>query len=141
MKIIIFGCGKIGSTIIESLVNEGHDVTAIDENPSVIAEISDIYDVMCVCGNGADYDTLKEAQGEKCDLFVAVAGSDELNMLSCFMAKRMGADQTIARIRTPAYNDSGLNFMRQQLGLSFSINPELLAAQELFNLTKPVFFD
>ncbi len=134
MRIIIVGCGKIGSTIIESLVNEGHDVTAVDSNPAVIAEITDIYDVMGVCGNGADCDTLSEANIEKADLFVAVAGSDELNMLSCFMAKRMGAGHTIARIRTPGYNDAGLSFMCQQLDLSVSINPELLAAQELFNI-------
>ena len=134
MKIIIVGCGKIGTTIISSLVNEGHDVVAIDENPSVIAEISDIYDVMCVCGNGADCDTLTEAQVESAELFVAVAGSDELNMLSCFLAKRMGAGHTIARIRNPNYNDKELGFMRQQLDLTVSINPELLAAQELFNI-------
>lgn len=134
MKIIIVGCGKIGTTIISSLVNEGHDVTAIDENPAVIAEISDIYDVMCVCGNGADCDTLNEAQVETAELFVAVAGSDELNMLSCFLAKRMGANHTIARIRNPDYNDKELGFMRQQLDITVSINPELLAAQELFNI-------
>lgn len=134
MNIVIVGCGKIGRTIISSLVNEGHDVVAIDENPAVIAEISDIYDVMCVCGNGADCDTLSEAQVEKADLFVAVAGSDELNMLSCFIAKRMGVAHTIARIRTPDYNDKGLSFMRQQLDLSVSINPEQLAGQELFNI-------
>ncbi len=134
MKIIIVGCGKIGTTILSSLVNEGHDIVAIDENPSVIAEISDIYDVMCVCGNGADCDTLTEAQVESAELFVAAAGSDELNMLSCFLAKRMGAGQTIARIRNPNYNDKELGFMRQQLDLTVSINPELLAAQELFNI-------
>lgn len=134
MNIVIVGCGKIGRTIISSLVNEGHDVVAIDENPAIIAEISDIYDVMCVCGNGADCDTLSEAQVEKADLFVAVAGSDELNMLSCFIAKRMGVAHTIARIRTPDYNDKGLSFMRQQLDLSVSINPEQLAGQELFNI-------
>ena len=134
MNIVIVGCGKIGRTIISSLVNEGHDVVAIYENPAIIAEISDIYDVMCVCGNGADCDTLSEAQVEKADLFVAVAGSDELNMLSCFIAKRMGVAHTIARIRTPDYNDKGLSFMRQQLDLSVSINPEQLAGQELFNI-------
>ena len=136
MNIVIVGCGKIGRTIISSLVNEGHDVVAIDENPAIIAEISDIYDVMCVCGNGADCDTLSEAQVEKADLFVAVAGSDELNMLSCFMAKRFGADRTIARIRTPEYNDQSLSFIRQELDINFSINPELLTALELFSILK-----
>ena len=91
MKIIIVGCGKIGNTIIESLVREGHDVVAVDSDPAIIADISNIYDVMCVCGTGADYDTLAEAGVSSANMVVAVTGSDELNMLSCFIAKKMGA--------------------------------------------------
>ena len=136
MRIIIVGCGKIGTTIIASLVNEGHDVVAIDDNPDIIADITNAYDAMGVCGNGADCETLAEAEVEKAELFVSVTGSDELNMLSCFIARRMGAKHTIARIRNPEYNDSSLGFLCQQLDLSVSINPELLAAQELFNMLK-----
>ena len=62
MKIIIVGGGKIGATLIESLESEGHDITVVDSNQKVIDEISNIYDVMCVCGNGVDNDTLKEAE-------------------------------------------------------------------------------
>ncbi len=136
MKIIIVGCGKIGTTILSSLVSEGHDVVAVDDDPNTISEIANIYDAMCVCGNGADSDTLTEAGVSKAELFVAVTGSDELNMLSCFIARCMGAMHTIARIRNPEYNDSSIGFMRQHLGLSMSINPELLAAQELYNILK-----
>lgn len=136
MKIIIVGCGKIGTTILSNLVAEGHDVVGIDSDSAVISEITNIYDAMGVCGNGADCETLSEAGVESAELFAAVTGSDELNMLSCFLAKRMGAKHTIARIRNPEYNDSSLGFMRQQLGLSMSVNPELLAAQELYNLLK-----
>ena len=136
MRIIIVGCGKIGTTIIASLVNEGHDVVAVDDNPDIIADITNTYDAMGVCGNGTDCETLAEAEVEKAELFVSVTGSDELNMLSCFIARRMGAKHTIARIRNPEYNDSSLGFLCQQLDLSVSINPELLAAQELFNMLK-----
>lgn len=136
MNILVAGCGKIGTTIIASLVAEGHDVTAIEADAAVLDDITNIYDIIGVCGNGADCETLGEAGVEKAELFVAVTGSDELNMLSCFMAKKMGARHTIARIRNPEYNDRSLGFMRQQLGLSMSINPELLAAQELFNILK-----
>ncbi len=134
MKIIIVGCGKIGTTIIESLVREGHDVVAVDSDPAIIADISNVYDVMCVCGTGADYDTLAEAGVSGANMVVAVTGSDELNMLSCFIAKKMGAEQTVARIRNPEFNDKNLGFMKQQLGISLSINPELLVAKEFFNL-------
>ncbi len=136
MNIIVAGCGKIGTAVVSSLVNEGHDVIAVDENPAVINEITNVYDVMAVCGNGADCETLEEARIDICDIFVAVTGSDELNMLSCFIAKKMGAKHTVARIRNPEYNDRSLSFMRHHLEISMSINPELLLAQELHNLLK-----
>ncbi len=136
MKIVIVGCGKIGSSIISSLVGEGNDVVAIDNSPAIIEEIGNIYDVMCVCGNGTDCETLEEAGADKAELFVAVTGSDEFNMLSCFLAERMGAKHTIARIRNPEYNDKSLTFLRQELGLTVSINPEWMAARELYNILK-----
>ena len=82
MKIIIFGCGKIGTTIIESLVGEGHDIVAVDKDPKVVEEVTNIYDVMGLCGNGVDSETMTEAGTADAELFVAVTGSDELNMLS-----------------------------------------------------------
>lgn len=136
MKILIVGCGKIGGTILSSLLSEGHDIVAIDSDPTVITELTNIYDVMGICGNGVDSDILEEAGVKNADIFIAVTGSDEFNMLSCFLAKKMGASHTIARIRTPEYNDSSLSFMKKQLELSLSINPEYLAAQELFNILK-----
>lgn len=136
MNIIIVGCGKIGTTVLASLVAEGHDIVAVDSDPQVISEISNIYDILCVCGSGTDCNTLSEAGVEKAELFVATTGSDELNMLSCFIASKMGAKHTIARIRNPEYNDQSLGFLRQQLGLSMSINPDLLAAQELYHLLR-----
>ena len=132
MKIIIVGCGKIGTSIISSLVEEGNDVVAIDNNQAVIDEIGNIYDVMCVCGNGADCETLEEAGVSKAELFLATTASDELNMLACFVAERMGAKHTIARIRNPEYNDKSLDFLSKQLGLTVSVNPEWMAAKELF---------
>lgn len=136
MHIIIAGCGKIGTTILSDLVAEGHDIVAVDSNPEVIGEISNLYDSMCVCGSATDCETLSEAGVERAELFIAVTGSDELNMLSCFIARKMGARHTVARIRSPEYNDRNLGFMRQHLNLSMSINPDLLAAQELYHLFK-----
>lgn len=136
MNIIIVGCGKIGTTVLSSLLAEGHDIVAVDSDPQVISEISNIYDSMCVCGSGTDCDTLTEAGVEKAELFVATTGSDELNMLSCFIAGKMGAKHTVARIRNPEYNAQSLGFMRQQLELSMSFNPDLIAAQELYHILK-----
>ena len=136
MNIIVVGCGKIGTTIIASLVSEGHSVIAMDDDPEVLGEITNVHDIMGVCGNAADYESLQEAGANRAELFVAVTGSDEMNMLSCFMAKKLSAQHTIARIRNPGYNAKGLSFIRQQLGLSMSINPEQLAARELYNILK-----
>ena len=136
MKIIVVGCGKIGMTIIESLVSEGHDVTVVDKNSKIVSEVVDLYDCMGICGSGTDYETLEEAGANNCEMFIAVTGLDEFNMLSCFLAKKMGSNHTIARIRNPEYNDKSLGFMKDQLGLSLAINPELLAAQETFNVLK-----
>lgn len=136
MNITVVGCGKIGRAIIENLVAEGHNITAVDNNSFVVEKIVDTYDCIGICGSGTDCDTLAESGVENCRLFIAVTSSDEFNMLSCFMAKRMGARHTIARIRNPEYNDNNLEFMRQQLGISMAINPELLAAKEAFNMLK-----
>lgn len=136
LKIIIVGCGKIGKTILKSLTNEGHNVIAVDNDPEVIEEITNIYDVIGVCGNGTDCDVLDEAGASDAEMFIAATSSDELNMLSCYLAKKMGAKHTIARIRNPEYNLKSLGFLRQQLDLSMAINPEMLAAKEMFNILK-----
>ena len=136
MRIIIAGCGKIGSTIVESLSGEGHDILIIDNNDAIIQELTNVYDVMGVCGNCVDSDVLEEANVGSADLYIAVADSDELNMLSCFLARKMGAMNTIARIRTPEYNDKSLGVMKSNLEISVPINPERLAARELLNILK-----
>ncbi|MBR7100234.1 MAG: Trk system potassium transporter TrkA [Clostridia bacterium] len=136
MKIIVVGCGKIGKTIIESLVKERHEVFAVDSNPDVVEEIRNLYDVICLCGNGTEYENLKSLGVDKAELFIAVTPSDELNMLACFAAKRMGAHYTVARIRNLENNDASLDFFKEQLELSMAINPERLAAEAIYQILK-----
>ncbi len=136
MKIIVVGCGKIGIALIESLVSEGHNVVAVDRSPEVLTELTNIYDVISACGNGTDWDLLREVDADTADLFISVTGSDELNMLSCFLARRMGAKHTVARIRNPEHNDGSLAFLRGELELSLVLNPERLVARELYNILK-----
>ena len=134
MKITVVGCGKIGCTVINALLSEGHEIVAIDNDPDVISDITNIYDVMTVCGSGTDSDVLLEAGNA--NLLIAVTGSDEFNMLTCFIAKRLGIKHTIARIRKPEYNDKSLSFLKKELGLSMAINPERLVSREMFNILK-----
>ncbi len=136
MDIIVAGLGKIGLAVVETLLTEGHNVTVIDKSTQIVTDVTNVYDVIGVCGNCADCEILEEAGVEKAGLFLSFTDSDEMNMLSCFLAKKMGASHTVARIRNPEYNDRSLGFMRQQLNLSMSVNPEMLVAQELYNILK-----
>ncbi len=134
MKVIVSGCGKIGTAIVESLLKEKHDITVIDVDRSVIEFITNRYDVLGYLGNGASYDVLREAGADKCDLFISVTASDEFNMLSCFVAKKAGTKYTVARIRNSEYNNKSFEFVKNELGLNVIINPELLTAQTIFNV-------
>lgn len=136
MKIVVIGCGKIGKTIIGALTAEGHDVTAVDLNEEVVRSVGDTYDVMTVCGSGVDYDTLMEAGASECRLLVAVTASDETNILSCFLARRMGAYHTVARIEGTDTTTHELAFIKQQMNISMFMNPSQLAASELLNMMK-----
>lgn len=130
LKIIIVGCGKVGSTLIEQLCKEGHDITIIDSNPAKVQEMTNLYDIMGVVGNGASYSIQTEAGINNSDLLIAVTGSDELNLLCCTVAKRVGDCAAIARVRTPDYSKE-IGYLRKKLGLAMIINPELEAAREM----------
>ncbi len=136
MNIVIAGCGKIGTALTGILVKEGHDVTVIDAVRQHMEELVNLFDVQGVCGSAAEPDILDEAQAARAELFIAVTGSDELNMLACYFARKMGAQHTIARIRNTDYNERSLAFMRQELHLSMSVNPDDMAARQLFNILK-----
>ena len=131
LSIVIVGCGKVGHTLTEQLVKEGHDVTIVDTNPRVIADTTELFDVMGVTGNGASMSVLEDAGIAEADLVIAVTGSDELNLLCCTIAKKVGGElSAIARVRNPDYAEE-LVYLRQQLGLSMIVNPELEAAKQI----------
>ena len=130
LSIIIVGCGKVGSTITAALYREGHDITVIDKNPATVQALTNSYDVMGIVGNGASYSVQMEAGIESADLIIAVTGSDELNLLCCTVAKRVGHCDAIARVRNPDYAEE-IPYLREQLGLTMIINPELEAANEI----------
>lgn len=130
MNIIIVGDGKVGATLVEHLSKEGHDVVVIDRDPKVIEQMVNSYDVMGICGNGANCEIQLEAGVDSADLFIAATSSDELNILSCLMAKKAGAGHTIARVRNPDYLKQ-LPFFKDALGLSMIVNPEYDAANEI----------
>ena len=129
LKIIIVGGGKVGATLIQQLIKEGHTITIIDKNPATIQELTNLYDIMGIIGNGASYSVQMEAGIQDTDLLIAVTASDELNLLCCTIAKRVGDCAAIARVRNPDYSRE-VNYLRDRLGLAMIINPELEAARE-----------
>lgn len=135
MNIIIVGCGKVGRTITEQLRAEGNDVTVIDLSSMVIHDVTNNLDVMGVIGNGISHEVQKEAGIEEADLLIAVTGSDELNLLCCLIGRKAGNCNTIARVRNPIYNNE-IGYIKDELGLSMTINPEYAAATEIARILR-----
>lgn len=129
LQIIIVGCGKVGSTLVQQLTQEGHDIIVVDRNAQLVRDLAGAYDIMGIVGNGASYSVLQEAGLEKADLLIAVTESDELNLLCCTMAKQVGNCAAIARVRTPDYSKEA-GYLREKLGLAMIINPEMESAAE-----------
>ena len=137
MKVVVIGNGKIGSSLSSALVSEGHDVTIVDNNEAKLNRSKNTLDVMCIEGNGATSETQLEASVDKSQIVISVTPYDELNILSCLIAKRLGAEKTISRVRMPEYFKQ-MHLIKEELGLSMVINPELITASEIFRvLTLP----
>lgn len=135
MKIVIVGAGTVGTAICAQLINENHDLTVVDKRQSVLTELSDVNDVAGVQGNGADISVLKKAGAARADLLIAVTSSDEINILCCAAAKKLGTAHTIARVRNPEYSDL-MHLMQSEMNLSLTINPELSVAKEIYRMLK-----
>ena len=133
MKIVIIGLGTIGETILKNLSKEGHTITIIDENKDVVESLIEKYDVFGIVGNGACMDIQEEAGVHGSDLAIVITNSDELNIFACLVAKKAGVKNTIARVRNPLYRAQILE-MKDELGISMIVNPELDTAHEIFNL-------
>ncbi len=133
MNIVIVGCGKVGSTLAEQLVGEGHDLSVIDIDAVAVKRITEELDVLGIVGNGVIHSVQVDAGVKDADLFIAVTPDDELNLLCCLIAKKSAHCNTIARVRNPDYLDER-NFIKERLGLSMIINPEYEAAAEINRL-------
>lgn len=131
MKIIIVGCGKVGQELTEKLSQEKiHDITVVDLHYDIVQKLTNEYDVMGICGSGTDLEILTEAGVEAADILISVTGSDELNLLTCFIAQKVGGCQTIARVGKPEYFKE-IHLFKEDLGLEMVINPDLTAAHAI----------
>lgn len=131
MNIAIVGLGKFGLLLTEHLSKENHDIVVIDTNAKIIEEVVNQYDVKGYVGNGASYVTQKGASITRADLLIATTSTDEVNILTCLVAKKIGIKQTIARIRNPEYSLQA-QMMQNELGISMTVNPDYNTAMEIF---------
>lgn len=135
MKIVIIGCGKVGAAAAKQLSREGHDITVVDCNAERVRKLTESLDIMGTVGNGSSVSLLEEIGIESTDVFIAVTGSDEVNLLSCMFAAQSSNCHTIARVRNPIYNRRN-EFIKEKMGISATINPELAAATEISRLIR-----
>ena len=135
MKIVIVGGGKVGEVLCRELTSEANDIVLIDKNPVIVERMMNKFDIMGIVGNGASYDIQQEAGVANADIFLAVSEMDEINIIAAILAKQIGAEYTVARVRNPEYSQQ-LNFVRESLGISLLINPELSAARDIFKIFK-----
>ncbi len=130
MKIVIIGDGKVGHKLCAQLSEEDYDIVLIDQNAGKLKEALNRMDIFCITGDGANVEVQKEADVPHADLVIACASTDELNMLSCLLAKRLGAKHTIARVRNPVYYRQ-IGLLKDDLHLSMAVNPELAVSHEI----------
>ena len=140
MKIIVVGDGKVGFAIAKQLNQEGHDITVVENKSSVLSSTMNQLDIVGVQGNGASLDTLMEARVSSSDLLIAATSTDEVNIICCLLAKKLGARHTIARIRNPEYNNT-VRLIKDELGLtslcSVIISEILYLIKKSFSLLSP----
>lgn len=136
MKIIVVGCGKIGYTIAKVL-SEKKDVhvTVVDNDPHIFDYGAEPLDVIFIAGNGANEKILMEAGARDADLIVSTTNADELNVLCCIMAERLGTKHSIARVRNPEYMLE-FNKLWKDLGIDMVINPERQTAREISRILR-----
>lgn len=130
MKIVIIGDGKVGYKLAEHLSEDNYDVVLIDNNKEKLKEAINNLDINCFAGDGVSVEVQEEAGVPEADLVIACASTDELNMLSCLIAKRLGAKHTIARVRNPIYYQQ-IDILKEDLRLSMVVNPEFAVANEI----------
>ena len=129
MNIIIVGAGKIGFTLTQYLTREGHDVTVIDRKAERVGLVNTTLDAITITGS-VDLELLRLAGAASADLLIAATNSDESNILCCMMARKLGVKHTIARVRRREHFEAVM-FLREELGLSMTINPEQDTAREI----------
>ncbi|MBN2519532.1 MAG: Trk system potassium transporter TrkA [Bacteroidales bacterium] len=144
MKIVIAGAGEVGSHLAKMLINENHDIVVIDPDEKNLKGIENL-DLLTIQGSATSLNVLKEANIKKADLFIAVTYSEDTNITSAMLGKKLGAKKSIARIDNKEYLFPSNKEFFESMGIDYLIYPENIAVRELVNLVTQAgtadFFD
>lgn len=138
MKIVIAGAGEVGSHLAKMLSNESNDITVIDSDQERLDALGAIADVVTVEGNPSTIHTLQEAGTADADLFIAVNPSDsqDVNIVSAMLAKKLGSKKVTARINNEEYLSYENKYLFTEMGIDLLFYPEKIAAGEIADLLK-----
>jgi trk system potassium uptake protein TrkA len=134
MKIVIIGAGEVGFYLAQRLSLEKHDLVIIDSDPEKCAHAQEALDVSVIEGNASSQNALKEAGLESADMLIAASGVDEINLIACMIASKMGVKKKIARVRNPDYYEPSSLLKPQDLGVDLFIHPEEEVIEEITRL-------
>ncbi len=134
MKIVIAGAGEMGSHLAKMLSGNGHDITVIDSDPKLLADVGSLADVLTVEGDSTTFAVLRKASVRKCDLFIAVNHVENDNVVAAVLAKQLGAKKAIARIDNNEYLEPNNKEIFIDMGIDYLFYPEKVAASEVINL-------
>ncbi len=138
MRIFIAGAGEVGTHLAKMLCNAKHDVILMDEDEEKLKQIDSHFDLMTIVGTISSIEDLKEANVKSCDLFIAVPPYQDMSILSCILAKKLGATTTVARVNNHEYLLPENKEFFRQLGIDELIYPEQLGASETVASLKQV---
>lgn len=134
MRIVIIGAGEVGYFLAQRLSLEKHDLVIIDRDPVKCAHAQETLDVSVVEGDASSQSVLKEANLESADMLIAASGVDEINLIACLIASKLGVKKKIARVRNPDYYEKNSVLKPQDLGVDLFIHPEEEVIEEITRL-------
>ena len=140
MRVVVVGAGEVGFHLAQRLSEEHQDVVVIDADPEQVEHAAQQLDVQTMLGNGASLSLLKRASVKNAAMLLAVTSQDEVNLVACMAAKRMGVGYTVARISNPDYYEADSVLSREQMGIDLVVNPERECARQTFLLLQNAAF-
>lgn len=131
MNIVIVGLGEVGRHLAGNLIGQGHDLSLIESSEARANELDEQLDARVICGDGSSVMTLAEAQVSEADLFLALSGDNDANLMAASLAKALGVKRAIARVHPRVQQEEWIFDYRKHFGVDYLFSTERLAAVEL----------